>query len=179
MQQVHFKNIPYSKQLFSEPKTQSETKFNNPKFWILGLLLLFLMAYWIYNQKINKENFEKIAQERKEKFTADSARMEECVQYALLADSSKMYPCYACEGTDSIFLKVGEVWYYGETCYENSRYSDNELIRNNLLFKIQDRGSKQKMILSQKRKIYDYIHLPENRIREEILIRPPGNTLDN
>lgn len=161
-----------------------EEKKKKPKqnlwFWVMlvfvVLLGIFAANEWQKNKKNQKVVLEK---KRQKKFEKDSVRLENCVQYALLAAEDGFFTCYSCLDSVQIFLRHGEVWYYGETCYEKSRYSEQTLKAKNLLMLVQYRGNKQQVILEQKRKIYAYPTLPEALKRKIDLIRPPGNKTDN
>ncbi len=69
------------------------------------------------------------------------------------------------------------MWKYGKTCIgEDRRYRD--LRKVNLVFVREYRGTEKECLIREKELIYAYPLLPECRIREIKLIRPPGNKID-
>ena len=67
------------------------------------------LKYYITNQRIAKRD---MAIDRTRTRTYNH---EYCEQYALLATRNGWYPCLRCNGRDSIYLFVNEVWKYGKT----------------------------------------------------------------
>jgi len=61
---------------------------------------------------------------------------------------------------------------------ENIKYGKGTLTNNNLFFDIQFKGTEKECLLMEKEKIYAYPSLPECKIRNIVLIRPPGNKID-
>jgi hypothetical protein len=111
------------------------------------------------------------------KFLADSAKMQKCVQYALLANADGFYS--VCASPRVVHLKKNEVWKYGVTCEENpnSRYSESYFLENKVIFVPEFYGNKLECEIEEKRKLIFYPLLPENiaREKEDRLILPPGN----
>ncbi len=106
-----------------------------------------------------------------------TCNLDFCIQYALIAAENGYYPCYNCpEG--QIFLHVGEVWKYGQTCNGVSGRYPNGLPFKNLFFQPQFYGNQQACLIEEKLKIYAYPALPECLKRNIKLIRPPGNKID-
>lgn len=155
--------------------------YKSAKLLKLGLLVLVVLSALVYfsSQENKNERIIRIKAENDEKFKKDSARLNDCVQYVLLASDSGFYPCYSCEDSTQIFLNKNEVWYYGETCYEEERYTKNFYAEKKLIFRSQYFGSKYDVLIAQKKKIYEYILLTENVSRFIPLIRPPGNKRSN
>lgn len=155
--------------------------YKSAKLLKLGLLVLVVLSALVYfsSQENKNERIIRIKAENDEKFKKDSARLNDCVQYVLLASDSGFYPCYSCEDSTQIFLNKNEVWYYGETCYEEERYPRRFYEDNGLIFFVENRKNKQDVLLEQKRKIYEYINLSENIKRNKPLSRPPGNKRTN
>jgi len=106
-----------------------------------------------------------------------TSNFDYCIQYALITTVEGYYPCFNCpEG--HIYLHVGEVWKYGQTCKgETGRYP-NGLPFKNLVFKPQFYGIQQACLVEEKLKIYAYPALPECQRRTVKLLRPPGNKID-
>jgi hypothetical protein len=165
-------------------KEKKFEKKENPKqnlyFWAILFAVIALAIYASNQWQKNNENDKLVLEKaRLKKFEKDSARLENCVQYVLYASKDGFYPCHSCSDSVQIFLHKGEVWYYGETCYETSRYDEDFRRNSGLNFFVQYRGNKHQVILEQKRKIYHYPLLPEAVNRKFSIIRPPGNKNDN
>jgi hypothetical protein len=110
------------------------------------------------------------------KFLADSAKMQKCVQYALVAEDSGFY--VTCTG-EKYYLNEQEVWKYGVTCeaVPANRYAAAYYKGKKLRFVPQFYGTKAECELEEKRKLFLYPILPENLARKPNfrLVLPPGN----
>jgi len=139
---------------------------------VLGLLAMALV-FWLTPQRQQKMETEIAGIQSKPRRTDKL-----CEQYALVTARDGWYPCYNCGTETMIYLHAGEVWKYGKTCNgEKGRYP-NGLPFDNLQYRIEYVGSEEECLVEEKRKIYNYAHLPENLKREIKLIRPPGNKID-
>ena len=107
--------------------------------------------------------------------------IDNALQYALIADVSRDYPCFTCpDGSNTIFLYKGEVWRYGSTRKgEKGRYPSGNYGAPNLSFIVQFKGTYSECLKMEKTKIYNYPLLPEALKRKVKLFRPPGNVNDN
>jgi hypothetical protein len=163
-----------ARQTIQKPKQHSFLKY------VLAIAAVSAVIYFSYKWlKIEKSGNVELSDERLNEFLQDSAMLNDCVQYALIASKDTIYPCYSCADSLSIFLKINETWYIGETCYGEERYPKSYYEKMNLNFVIQHTGNKYEVLLEQKRKIYQYPLLPESQKRPFSLPRPPGNKQDN
>lgn len=117
-----------------------------------------------------------LKKKREEQMHKELRELQEAEQYALIAKQSKFYPCLKCP-IPAIFLHVGEVWYGVTRKGQDGRYHRDFLIQNDLDYIPQYRGSLQKCLEEEKRKIFQYPLLPENLARPPLqrLAKPPGN----
>lgn len=176
--------------LVAEKKSFVGKNAKKPKtsfsFWAFLFLFLGIAASGIflaissYEKTIKKNELGEIisiSTQQKAKFLADSLKLTQCVQYALLAKSGAWYE--KCDGSGKVFLYRGEVWKYGVTCKKNpeNRYPSNFYISNNVLLDIQFKGTRLACEIEEKRKLYAYPAHPENLKRKlsEKLILPPRN----
>lgn len=133
------------------------------------------------SEELPAKRLKKLQQELSGLLAGNYSKMG-CQQYALIAVSDGLYPCYNGLQT-TIFLKRGEVWKYGKTCIgEQNRYPGG-LPYDNLLFVRQFAGSELQCLIVEKIKIYNYLVQPENIARAAKnkiapLFRPPGNRID-
>jgi hypothetical protein len=163
-----------ARQTIQKPKQHSFLKY------VLAIAAVSAVIYFSYKWlKIEKSGNVELSDERLNEFLQDSAMLNDCVQYALIATKSGFYPCFSCSDSFEIYLEIGEIWYIGETCYGENRYSAKELINKKLKFNPEVIGNKYEVLLEQKRKIYQYPLLPESQKRPFSLPRPPGNKQDN
>lgn len=159
----------------------------SPKPFQWWLILIFatisttLMTYKGVDFVVEDEDGNlKLSEERQQKLNNKLKELEEAEQYALVAIVPGYYPCYSCPNSDSIYLQMMEVWRYGVTTKsKHGRYADKYLNDNRLLFVTQMIGTLQECLREEQLKIYNYALLPENLKRLIILIRPPGNKVDN
>jgi hypothetical protein len=140
------------------------------KWYLWGFVLLLAAIALFFSQTNFEKSVQKnkmgeitdISEKQKEKFRADSAKLNQCVQYVILARSSGWYE--KCDKTGKIYLFAGEIWKYGVTCEKNphSRYSTDFYEINNLIFRTQFLGNLLECQVEEKRKLYFYPTLPEN-----------------
>ncbi len=130
--------------------------------------------------EVDKNRNWQLTPQRMEKLHEDTIKLENAIQYALLASKSQWYPCLSCADTSHIFLKAGEIWKYGYTINSiYTRYTKKELKD----FEVQEqfRGSVQQCMLEERKKIANYPLLPENQARALTLrlASPPGNPFNH
>jgi hypothetical protein len=155
------------------------------KWYLLGFVLLLAAIALFFSQTNFEKSVQKnklgeitdISEKQKEKFRADSAKLNQCVQYALIANEDGWYE--KCDKTGKFYLLKGEVWKYGVTCEGNpeNRYENSFYDNNNLIFQVQFRGNHLACEIEEKRKLYFYPTMPENLRREahQKLVLPIGN----
>ncbi len=140
----------------------------------LGLTLTFAIV-GVY--KLTEKRTKKKAKEI-ERIESHSSTKENCEQYALVAVRNGWFPCYKCNGIDSIFLYEGEIWKYGKTCNGEGRRYPSGLPLTNLEYETEFFGTEQECLILEKEKIYNYPNLIECKKRDFVLERPPGNKID-
>ena len=116
---------------------------------------------------------------RSAKLQHELEALENAEQYGLYARDAGYYACHHCPNK-LIWLHQGEVWKYGITrTGQQARYP--HMPDDRLLYVTEYRGALQECMRLEKTKIYHYAILPENLRRTPpfILIRPPGNKVDN
>ena len=156
--------------------------FWNP-FWffvalLVGITGIVLLMSRPFLERDGEGNW-KIAEWREEKLKRELEELNGAEQYALLASRRGWYICYSCPFKDSIFLFPGEVWKYGYTRKGGQRRYGSSELWERLSYVVQFEGSLSDCMKEEKRKIYNYPLLPEALKRPTILIRPPGNKIDN
>lgn len=166
---------------------KSEIMTLTRKTTILGIFFLTLLSVLVL-YKAHSPISLPIARERKmvgeiEGIKTKTYDLKICEQYALLALENGFFPCYNCEGTAKIYLKIGEVWKYGKTCNGVQGRYPSGLPNPNLRYQMQFTGTEEQCLIIEKQKIYSYILLPENVLRAketgtQPLMRPPGNKID-
>ncbi len=149
----------------------------NSKIFIIFALVVGLVSvllYFDYREDKKNSEIERIKQRpEKEKYSNPNS----CEAYSLRARTRGDFPCYNCGIKTTIYLKEGEVWKYGKTCIgEEKRYYNLEEL--NLQFYVEYKGTEKECLIREKELIYSYPLVPECRIREIKLIRPPGNKID-
>jgi hypothetical protein len=103
-------------------------------------------------------------------------------QYALRANKDGYYSCGTCiqqYNKDKIYLYTDEVWRYGVSTKGAARYTDRFYRENNVYYDTEFKGNYYECLVEEKKKIYQYVILPENLKREVPLIRPPMNLTTN
>jgi hypothetical protein len=91
---------------------------------------------------------------------------QEGEQYALVASRSGVYPTVR---GGMVHLNAGDVYKYGETTAGVGRYSRAALLRANLTYQVQYRGSQTAAKIREKIQIYKYF--------DQHLTLPPGNRI--
>ncbi len=94
-----------------------------PVFIVLCLICTALHFSWKAYKgvpfiEVNEKGELRLEKSVKNKIDGQIENLEECVQYALLAKTDGVFPCYHC-ATGQIHLKAGNVWKYGYTCQTN------------------------------------------------------------
>ncbi len=128
------------------------------------ILLIVTIIMFITAVRLNKMILEM------ERIDIKIEREYNCVQYSLSVNIDGYYSCYK-DGT--IYLTKGDIWKYGKTCNENTRYLKNYLIKNHFSFNVEYIGSEKECLIMEKYKIYLYPFK-----RQTKLMRPPGNKID-
>ena len=156
-------------------------KTKPPRRPLRGWLLAFaavVAAVFTFDEVVEWVDGEpQLKKKREERLQQEQREIDEAEQYALLALTSKHYPCFKCP-TPVIFLNRGEVWKYGVTRKgEEGRYTTGYLSQNQLEYFVQLRGTLSECLKEEKAKIFRYPLLPENlaRPQPERLANPPGN----
>lgn len=112
-----------------------------------------------------------------EKLLKRLREIDDSEQYALIAKSDGWYPCLH-SGRTTFYLRTGEVWKYGATSKgQFGRYAADFLIRNNVSYFVQFKGTFSECLKQEQIKLFNYPYLPENIARSpaERLPRPPFN----
>ena len=118
-------------------------------------------------------------EEEQEKLRKQIEAYDEAEQYALLATVDGWYDCCNCTA-EKVFLLRGEVCKYGSTIKKN-RYSEAYLEKHNVRYVVQFEGDLTACRKEEIKKIRMYKFSPENvrRTKEQRLVRPPGNCINN
>jgi hypothetical protein len=163
-----------------EPKQPQQPLFKSILLFITLCCTLGLVAYWEGADflEMDETGQPKLAPPRQQQMEERLKRLQRCEQYVISARISGYYPCYNCEKDTTIFLHAGEVWKYGVTIQGVLKRYRNWLVKNNLRYRVQYRGTVQDCLIQETLKIYQYPLLPENLKRKPPLIRPPGNKND-
>lgn len=128
----------------------------------------------VYDPRIALPPIERLAGNRGKKWkTVPHKIFSE--QFALVAAHSGMFPVVDRRDFTSIHLKKGEVWRYGVCRYNEPGDCFTFLTALPLHYLVQFHGDIQACIREEKRKNYVYPLLPENRMRAEPLVEPPGH----
>lgn len=105
--------------------------------------------------------------------------IDDSEQYALVAEVNGFYPCLH-SGRKTCYLIAGEVWKYGVTSKgEFGRYKQNFLLKNNVSYVVQFKGTFSDCLKQEQIRLFGYPYLAENLARplEERLSRPPYNPI--
>jgi hypothetical protein len=148
---VYTKNI-------CEVEIKPQKKQNNNKNLIILLLTTFAIgSYKFWQQRELKK------QKEIERIKSKELNTYPCEQYALVAMTNGLYPCFNCIGLDSIFLYKFEIWKYGKTCIgEEKRYTD--LYKMNFRFVVQFTGTEKECLIIEKEKIYIKTHTGYSKV---------------
>ena len=121
--QLYLKKIKQSAMLGfvqSKPFLEPKLKKPFPIVWLLlGSVFLVFVMYFSYQKSVKKDKNDQIvdiSENQKQKFRADSLKLMNCVQYALIALKTGFYE--RCDGQGKVLLMQGEVYKYGFTCEE-------------------------------------------------------------
>jgi len=171
-------------------RQKSKRKNSRPKipfsWWLFSMLVILFPIIFMAVKREFSEVTETdqdgkliLAPHRKEKYQQDSARLEDCEQYLLVASRNSYYPCYSCVDTTAVFLYKNEIFKVGMHCKgKQARYSKTQLKAINLIYIPQIQGDIKICKQAELRKIYNYPLLPENTKRKKPLGHPPGNRID-
>jgi len=161
--------------LFQRVETKQE---NKPKFPFL-LVLLILIAATITWKEITKQKANgewTLTEPFVEQVLNELEKTEVCETYVLTAASSGSYLCKHCpRGT--YYLHAGEVYKYGMTCTQYSRYQSSWLAQMRLNYTVVFRGDLKTARAAEIKLLGKYPILPENLARpiDNRLALPPGN----
>ncbi len=162
------------------PKIKNKNSFKTKILILIFLSVVVggVMIWQIPDERIKKRDkeIEKIKNRPpKEKYNRDNS----CEVYELVATEGGFYPCFHCKNAKTIFLNKGEVWKYGKTCLgQEGRYSQG-LPAWDLRYEPLATGTEAECLVLEKQLIYAYPSLPECQKRDFVLMRPPGNKIDN
>ncbi len=172
----------------------SKRRLTKPKpgTWLLWFALflgcLYLGHRWWMTEKeippgivVHEDGSLGLSPDRQAKLDRELEEIDHAIQYALIAGTKGVYPCYSCpNGQNTIFLNFGEVWKYGITRKgAEGRYPQGNFGAPNLLFVQQFTGTYSECLKMERVMIYGYPMLPQASARDFILIRPPGNRYDS
>lgn len=160
-----------------KPAIKTQTHF---PLLLIGLVVLLVGIVLYHKMGFDEENKEpKLHPKEEEKLQKRLREIDDSEQYALVAKSDGWYPCLHSRRT-IFYLKAGEVWKYGVTSKgEFGRYAAKFLIRNNVIYDLQFRGTYSECLKQEQIKLFNYRYLPENLARPptERLPRPPYNSV--
>lgn len=171
---------PATPVLPTDPKPGQKPDFPRWKwlsFLLTSAFFLYLALHWADVVEWVDEQW-RLKPKRKTEMERQLRRIDDAVQYALVANRAKYYGCYLCP-TGKFFLHPNEAWRYGVTYMgEQGRYPGQLLDENDLRFVIQFKGTYSECLKEEKRKLFAYPLLLENVIRPDSLklLLPPGNT---
>jgi hypothetical protein len=166
----------------TKPKKQGTTEPQKPfnGLWLLLLLgvgIFFATDFGDFVQKKSDGTYE-LSPEREADLERRVEEYRNAEQYALVATENDWYECFNCGDETVIFLYIGEVWKYGVSKHASKRYSRNWYLERNLQYITQFKGTIDKCLELELKKIYRYPLLPESLKRKRKLPRPPGNQED-
>lgn len=164
------------------PKTGKPVAKNRMHFPLLFVGLAVLLAGIVLYPKMDFEEGDKAPKlhpKEEEKLQKRLREIDDSEQYALVAKSDGWYPCLH-SGRTTFYLKAGEVWKYGVTSKgQFGRYASDFLVRNNVSYNLQFKGTFSECLKQEQIKLFNYRYLPENLARspDERLARPPYNSV--
>jgi hypothetical protein len=171
-------------EVLTQSRLKTNIKTGSPKknnhwflFFIIVLALYFAQSFDDFIIKKDDGTYE-ISEQRQEELKKRKTKIDNAEQYALVAASNGLYPCFNCRDKQHIFLYIGEVWKYGVSKNGSKRYSKSWYQSSNLTYITQFKGLYSECFKRELEKIYQYPILLENLKREEKLPRPPGNKED-
>lgn len=158
-----------------KPETQTQMPFLLP---LIGATVLLLVIALFSKAGFKGENeTPKLHPKEEEKLLKRLKEIDDSEQYALIAKRDGLYLCLH-SGRTTFYLKTGEVWKYGATSKgQFGRYTADFLIRNNVSYFVQFKGTFSECLKQEQIKLFNYRYLPENLARPpaERLPRPPFN----
>ena len=179
---VKLRGIPFSRPKINPPKP-GPPGIRPVYIWLLFLMTIVVMGKMSLSKnrpflEYDDRGQPKLAPWRKDDLDRGLDQYKHAEQYALIASSASMFPCYSCQGSTKIQLNVGEIWKYGVTMKGQPGRYPKGLPVGFLVYQVQFEGNLMECLEQEKIKIINYAILPENLKREKPLIRPPGNKRD-
>lgn len=160
-----------------------ELEIKTGKSFILPLVILAvsILAIALFPKIFVEEEYgsSKLHPKEEERLQRRLKEIDDSEQYALIAEVDGWYPCLH-RGRTIFYLKAGEVWKYGVTSKgQLGRYKTDFLIRNNVSYFTQFKGTFSECLKQEQIKLFNYPYLPENlaRPKAEQLPRPPFNQI--
>jgi len=149
----------------------------------LAILAVSILAIVLFPKILVEEEYgspkTKLHPKEEERLQRRLKEIDDSEQYALLAEIDGWYPCLH-SGRSIFYLKAGEVWKYGVTSKgQLGRYKTDFLIRNNVSYFTQFKGTFSECLKQEQIKLFNYPYLPESlaRSKAERLPRPPFNQI--
>ena len=169
---------------YTQSRLKTNIKTGSPKknnhwflFFIIVLALYFAQSFDDFIIKKDDGTYE-ISEQRQEELKKRKTKIDNAEQYALVAASNGLYPCFNCGEKIHIFLYIGEVWKYGVSKNGSQRYKKHWYKSMRLEYITQYVGIYSECLKRELDQIYQYPILPENLKRVLKLPRPPGNKED-
>ncbi len=174
---VNFLTMGANKPELPKPETKIQTNYRLP----LTVSALLLVAIIVFPKIEFDEEYgkPKLHPKEEEKLRRRLMEIDDSEQYALIAKKAGWYPCLH-SGRTIFYLKAGEVWKYGVTSKgQFGRYTAAFLLRNQVSYDIQFKGTFSECLKQEQIKLFHYPYLPENLARQPSarLPRPPYNPI--
>ncbi len=160
-----------------KPENQTQTSIPLP---LIGTIILILAIALFAKASFTGENeAPELSPKEEEKLQKRLREIDDSEQYALIAKNNGWYSCLH-SGRTTFYLKAGEVWKYGVTSKgQFGRYAAKFLLKNNVLYDLQFKGTVSECLKQEQIKLFNYRYLPENlaRLPTDRLSRPPYNSI--
>lgn len=160
-------------------KSENQTPVPIPLPLIGVIALLFVIALFAKASFKGENKTPELSPKEEEKLQKRLREIDDSEQYALIAKSNGWYSCLH-SGRTTYYLKAGEVWKYGVTSKgQFGRYAAKFLLKNNVLYDLQFKGTVSECLKQEQIKLFNYRYLPENltRLPADRLSRPPYNSI--
>lgn len=160
-----------------KPENQPQTP--TPLPLIVAIALILAIALVAKASFSGEDKTPELNPKEAEKLQKRLREIDDSEQYALIAKSNGWYSCLH-SGRTTFYLKAGEVWKYGVTSKgQFGRYAAKFLLRNNVLYDLQFKGTVSECLKQEQIKLFNYRYLPENlaRLPTDRLSRPPYNSI--